>query len=103
MPSNISGQDLGTEPVSDVYWLVGAVNLEQAGRAFVFSGPPVYKLQRKITVSVLALAPRYLRYEGGGAAERGRATPRETVQPVGGERCRSREPALILLRVNMAK
>ena len=83
-----------------MYWLIGTVNPAPPGRAFVFSGPSVYKLQRKIAVSVSALAPGF---GGGGAAERGRARPRETVQPVGGERCRSREPALILLRANMAK
>ncbi len=60
---DISGQDLCTEPVGDVYWLIGTVNHVQPGRAFVFSGPPVYKLQRKITVYVSALAPRF---EGGG-------------------------------------
>ena len=93
LASDISGQDLCTEPVSDVYWLIESVNPVPPGRAFVFSGPPVYKLQRKITVSVSALAPRF---EGGGAAERGRARPRETVWPVGGERCRRREPSRIL-------
>ena len=93
LASDISAQDHGTEPVSDVYWLIENVNPVPPGRAFVFSGPPVYKLQRKITVSVSALAPRF---EGGGAAECGRARPRETVRPVGGERCRGREPSRIL-------
>ena len=96
---NIAGQDLGPGSVSDVYWLIENVNPVSPGRAFVFSGPPVYKLQRKITASASALAPGY---EGGGAAERGRAQPRETVQPVGGEQCSSRETTLILLRA-MAK
>jgi hypothetical protein len=82
-----------------MYWLIGTVNPAPPGRAFVFSGPSVYKLQRKIAVSVSALAPGF---GGGGAAERGRARPRETVQPVGGVRCRSREPTPILLRA-MAK
>ena len=99
LASDISGQDLGTEPVSVVYWLIENVSHVPPGRAFVFSEPPVYKLQRKITVSVSALAPRF---EGGGAAERGRARPRETVQPLGGERCRGRETTRILLRA-MAK
>ena len=63
LASDIAGQDLGTGPVSDVYWLIGNVNPAPPGRAFVFSGPPVYKLQRKITVSVSALAPGF---EGGG-------------------------------------
>ncbi len=63
LASDIAGQDLGTGPVSDVYWLIGNVNPVPPGRAFVFSGPPVYNLQRKITVSVSALAPGF---EGGG-------------------------------------
>ena len=81
---NIAGQDLGPGSVSDVYWLIENVNPVPPGRAIVFSGPPVYKLQRKITVSVSALAPRF----GGGVAVQCSCTSQRnlTVQPARGAR-----------------
>ena len=86
LASDISGQDLCTEPVVDVYWLIENVNPVQPGRAFVFSGPPVHKCSEKLPCT-------FRRWRQDlRAAERDRSMPRETVQSVEGERCR--QPSL---------
>ena len=91
LASDISGQDLCTEPVVDVYWLIENVNPVQPGRAFVFSGPPVHKCSEKLPCT-------FRRWRQDlRAAERDRSMPRETVHSVEGERCRRWEPTQIIL------